>query len=282
MLKSKLSALVVAGVLGLSASASVSADAITDPFLKAIANSPESKTREFMAPLQSGVQWVANLPPSAGMMVVKLENGQNMIIDGNFKYAFYANNVMDLVRGEEITEMKQINDVWEIETSKLTSNEMPVFSYGVEKPKADLYVFMDMQKGQAATDIVEYIKLNKDKYRMDVILMGGVDKVKLNAAANLFCAKDRKLAKANLLDLKLPVKDDSSTWLDIHPTCTVDYVYKSSMLAHMYNITRFPAVANSNGVILNGLPKDLERFTTYENPNPSNGKSITEITNGNK
>lgn len=280
MIRSKLCKTLLASTLGLCMSTMASADGIVDPFLNALANTPDAKTSEFMSPLQSGVQWVANLPPTSGMMVVKLENGQHMIIDGNFKYAFYANNVMDLVRGEEITEMDQINNVWEMETSKLNSKDLPIFSYGVEKPKADLFVFMDMQKGLAATDIVEYIKLNQDKYRIDVVLVGGTDKVKLNSAANLFCAKDRKQAKANLLELKLPVKDDSTTWLDIHPTCTVDYVFKSSMMAHMYNITRFPAVVNSKGVILNGLPKDLERFVTYENPNPSNGKTLSELTNG--
>lgn len=246
-----------------------------DPLIQSIAEMPKAKLKEFFSPTNSGADWVAGLPTSPGMIVTKLKNGQYMIMDANFRYAFYANNIIDITRGREVTSLEDMNDIWLIDTSKLNSNKLPIFSYGLSKPEADLYILMPMENSKVTKNITNFIKENVDKYRIDIMLMGSKNRQQLISASNFYCAKDRTLAKANLLNLIIPVKEDKSTWMPQHITCDTKNVIAALAIAKVYNVMTYPFLINPHGASSTVIPTDIQSFIQNK---PTNLHSATDLT----
>ncbi|MDA0152467.1 hypothetical protein OH460_09140 [Vibrio sp. Makdt] len=262
--------------LTLMASSSAFSNETVDPFLKAISSSKNAKQSEFFSPVASGAEWLATLPSNAGLFAIKLKTGQFMIMDAGFRYAFYANNLFDIIRGQEITTVDELNDVWLIDTEKLSSNNVPIFSYGLEKPQADLVIFMPMVKNNDTINIANMLNENKDKLRIDIVLIGSHDPKQINTGAHLFCAKDRKLAKERLSNLEFPKYGEKDTYLDQHATCNKKHMMAGLAIARMYNIFSFPYFVNKNGATNNGVPEDINEFVTLTPVNPSHSRDLTD------
>lgn len=240
-----------------------------DPLMKALQSQPDTKKAEFLSPAAKGAEWLAMLPDTSGMYAVKLKTGQFMIMDSHFRYAFYANNLFDMIRGQEITTIEELNQVWLIDESKLDPNTLPIFSYGQEKPKADMTILVGVHKSEATKRLMQFVKENQEKYRIDLVLMGTTGKRQLFSVINLFCAKDRVLAKERLLNLEIPTYGDEESLLDYHATCNREHIMAGTAISKMYNVTHYPYFINGKGHSTIGIPKDLEKFLTELPENPS-------------
>lgn len=258
MIKIKVITYLVSALLSTTVIASQSAP--NDPLLSSLHSDPALKTQEFFSPSDKA-EWVANLPPTNGLIVTKIRSGQYMIVDANLRYAFYANNIFDILNGREITSPEQMNDVWLINTDKLSTQSLPIFSYGKNKAIADITIMMPMEQSDVAKNITDYIKKHQADFRIDIILMGTKNRQQLLSASNLYCAKDRDQAKSNLLNLIFPINSDKSTWLEQHVTCNAKDVISAMHVAKIYNVTLYPFSFNNAGASQIGLPDDLKSFS---------------------
>lgn len=238
----------------------------SDPLLQSLSNNREANLAEFFSVTEKA-EWVASLPPTQGLVVVKLKNGQYMIIDAGMRFAFEAGAIVDIGNGQVIDTPEKINDAWLVNVDAISSMPLPIFTYGVDKLKADFTVMVAMVDHPSTKAVMDLIRENQNKYRIDVMLMGTTDKTQLLSAGNLYCAEDRKLAKERLLDLKFPLKSDKTTWLDQLPTCKHEDVLSAFNVAKMYSVNKYPFFYNSYGAYMTGVPLQIDKFIEWKPKN---------------
>ena len=134
---------------------------------------------------------------------------------------------------------------------------------------------MPMENSKVTKNITNFIKENVDKYRIDIMLMGSKNRQQLISASNFYCAKDRTLAKANLLNLIIPVKEDKSTWMPQHITCDTKNVIAALAIAKVYNVMTYPFLINPHGASSTVIPTDIQSFIQNK---PTNLHSATDLT----
>ncbi|PSX07085.1 hypothetical protein C0W27_16070 [Photobacterium angustum] len=247
-----------------------------DPLLNSLKAKPQNKLAEFLAPT-SVAEWTASMPAPAGLLAVKLKNNQFMIVDTQARYAFYANSIFDIAGEREVKTEDDFNSMWQINAEGISNFKLPLMTFGVDKLTADITIMATAQNTDATKMTIKYIETFKDKYRIDVILMGSKNKAALAAASNLYCAEDRKLAKQRFMELKFPSRSDKSTHLKQLATCDTDAVLKSIQIALMYRVKTLPFSYNSHGSFYAGLPPKPSEFVDKKSMDLANVMRVKDI-----
>lgn len=255
---------------------SSSALAEIDPLLNSLKSKSKNKLAEFLGPT-SVAEWTAGIPAPAGLLAVKLKNNQFMIVDTQARYAFYASSIFDIAGEREVKTEDDFNSMWQINAKGISQFALPIMTFGVDKLNADITIMATAQNTAATKMTIKYIETFKNKYRIDVILMGSKNKAALAAASNLYCAEDRLLAKQRFMELKFPTKTDKSTHLKQLATCDTDAVLKSIQIALMYRVKTLPFTYNSYGSFFEGLPPDPKEFTEKKSMGLANIMHVEEI-----
>lgn len=244
----------------------ISADPANDPLLKSLEGDRTAALSKFFSVTEKA-EWLAKLPPSDGLVIIKLKSGEYMIVDSGLRYAFEAKSIVDIGNGQVVDDRDKVNQLWKVNVDALSTLPLPLFTYGQDKLKADFTVMVSMSNHASTKAVMDMIRDKQDDYRIDVMLMGTFDEVQLLSAGNLYCAEDRKLAKQRLLDLKFPLKSDKTTWLKQLPTCKHDDVISAFNVAQMYHVKKYPFFYNKNGASITGIPTDIDKFVEW---NPTN------------
>jgi len=237
-----------------------------DPLLESLKNNREATLSNFFSITQNA-EWVATLPETTGMIITKLKNGDYMVVDGNLRYAFVASKIVNIDNGEQVVDEISANNVWLLHPEQISKLPLPLFRYGVDKPKADITIMAALEQNQSTKDTVEFIKKHESNYRIDVILMATTSRKAMDSVAHLKCAEDRKIAKQRFLDMKFPVKSDPKTHLKQLPTCSMEDVLSTLTLAKRYNVKAYPFVYNEYGGYATGLPNNIDDFIAYKPTN---------------
>ncbi|MUJ20379.1 hypothetical protein [Aliivibrio fischeri] len=255
--------------LAFSIPAFSSADTELDPLTISVQqNEMNIGARYYSQVKPKNIEWMAQLPPTLGWTMMKLKNGRFMLIDSSMRFAIDGAKLMDNQFKQLIDSPEAANDAWRISPKELTRllERLPIFTYGVDKPKADVTILLSSRKDEATKDAVELIKNNLDKYRIDVVLMADLKDTISNATSvNLYCAIDRKDAKKRLLEMDFPDVTKANDRLEMLPTCEYKTKFAGTIsFALLNNILKIPLYIKGNGDTLISSPKSLEAFLNFE------------------
>ncbi|MCQ1058396.1 hypothetical protein LRP52_23915 [Photobacterium sp. ZSDE20] len=264
--------------LALTAGTQVIAD--DDPLASFANKSGQNQTANFLA-MAENAEWFAKLPPSQGWVLMKLKNGTMMMVDTDMRFAINGAELFDLRHQQRVDNLDAANQSWLVNLNNLDHFDLPVFTYGPDKPKADFTVLLAPTNHAEILDTLSQIKDNQDKYRFDVVLMGTVSQTVYEISVNLFCAEDRVEAKERLLNADYPDTSTEETRMPMLPTCEHSKVADAFALTHLYNITRYPYIIRHDGAAIAGSPRSMEEL--YNLPAPKHAElDINAIFGGDK
>lgn len=193
--------------------------------------------------------------PMKKLFFVEAENGSyvvsadgRFVFDGRLVDVWHRKNINTLADAQKIQRTPVSNIGFEPE------EQLATFQFGDPTLPRSGVAFVD-PTSQYTTQFLEYLTNNEDKYNFTVVLaplVGGTSAV--DRAKRLWCAKDRKMAKEDL------IKGTSKSFSAMRSDCDDDKVNLMAMLTGVFGIEELPHIIREDGLVAEGLPVNFEEW----------------------
>jgi hypothetical protein len=202
------------------------------------------------------VDWSHALPVRS-LMMVKTKDGETLLASPDGRLLIKGGLIIDGWNRRQILTESDAKNSWKAHLSSfgITSSDLPIYSYGVDKPDFDLYVFVDSLSSEANTILFDQIKSLANQYKFGLILTPVAQGKPSGARGReLWCAKDQNQS------VDLLMSGDDYTEIETLENCDTSKIIKVIGLSQFMQIQRLPYLIASDGTHKQGAPSNLDKF----------------------
>jgi len=202
------------------------------------------------------IDWSQALPVRS-LMMVKTKDGETLLASPDGRLLIKGGLIIDGWNRRQILTESDAKNSWKAHLSSLgiTSTDLPIYSYGLDKTGFDLFVFVDPIESEANKILFSQMRELSTQFKFGIILTPlAHGKVSGERGKELWCAKDQNKS------LELLMSNDSDTDIEVLENCDTSKILKVIGLTQFMRITRLPYLIGPDGTHKAGSPSNLSKF----------------------
>lgn len=202
------------------------------------------------------VDWSHALPVRS-LMMVKTKDGETLLASPDGRLLIKGGLILDGWNRRQILTEADAKNSWKAHLSSfgITSGDLPIYSFGLDKPDFDLYVFVDSLSSEANTILFNQIRSLSNKYKFGLVLTPIAQGKSSGARGrDLWCAKDQGQS------IELLMSGDDTAEIETLENCDTSKIIKVIGLSQFMQIQRLPYLISADGTHKQGAPSNLDQF----------------------
>jgi hypothetical protein len=204
------------------------------------------------------VDWSHALPVRS-LMMVKTKDGETLLASPDGRLLIKGGLIIDGWNKRQILTESDAKNSWKAHLSSfgVTTKDLPIYTYGKDKPEYDLMVFVDPINSSANEILFKQLKRLSATHKFGLILTPiAHGKTSGARGRELWCAKDQQLA------IEYLINGESDKELETLENCDTSKIIKVIAITQFMQLDRLPYLIRSDGTHNAGVPAELSTFLT--------------------